>query len=111
MRLVFAILIAANSCLGADKFVGPCYEVRGRLSYWNGTPSTRIWIVGTHRILGIPTEDSELPANVKELLKSFDDQIYANYSVCPLTKERGGEMRMVWVRSARNVVNRPEHNN
>jgi len=109
-RLALAVVLFATSCFGADKFAGPCYEVRGRLSYWNGTPSTRIWIVGTHRMLGIPSEDSELPPKVKDLLKSFDDQIFANYSVCPLTRERRGEMRMVWVKSARDIVNRPEHN-
>ena len=110
MRYLAWWLVLASSCLASDKFVGPRYEVRGRLSYWNGTPSTRIWIVGTHRILGVPSEDSELPPKVKNLLRGFEDQVYANYTVCPLTKERHGEMRMVLVKSARNVVNLPEHN-
>ena len=105
--LVLALLVTIP-CLASDKFVGPCYAVGGRLSYYNGTPSTRIWIVGTHRMLGIPSEEQELPANVRRLLKGFDDQIFADFVVCPLTREHSGEMRMVVVKSATHVVNRPE---
>src|ERR1043165_8202874 len=87
-HLAFLIFILATSCWASDKFVGPCYKVRGRLSYYNGAPSTRIWVVGTHRILGVPSEDSELPPNVKSLLNSFDDQIFADFTVCPLTRDQ-----------------------
>ena len=107
-RFVLLVLVVGTYCWASDKFVGPCYHVRGRLSYYNGTPSTRIWIVGTHRVLGIPSEDQELPPNVKSLLKSFDDQIFADFTVCPLMKERAGTMGMVFVKSASHVVNRPE---
>lgn len=99
-------LFLGTYCSAADQFVGPCYQVRGRLSYYNGTPSTRIWIVGTHRMLSVPSEDSELPPNVKSLLKGFDDNIFADFTVCPLTKERRGEMRDVFVKSAIHVVDR-----
>jgi hypothetical protein len=106
-KLAILILMAGTYCSAADHFVGPCYELRGRLSYYNGTPSTRIWIIGTHRMLGVPSEDSELPPNVKILLKSFDDNIFAAFTVCPLTKEQKGYMRDVVVKSARQVVDRP----
>jgi len=107
-RLILLALLTAAPSWASDKFAGPCFSVKGRLSYYNGAPATRIWIVGTHRMLGIPSEDSELPAEVKVLLKSFDDQIYGDFVVCPLTKERPRTMRMVVVRSARHVVDRPE---
>ena len=110
-RFVLSILLIGIPCWASANFVGPCYKVRGRLSYYNGAPSTRIWIVGTHRMLGIPSEDSELPASVKALLKGFDDQIFADFVVCPLQKERPGTMRMVFVKSASHVVNRPEPTN
>src|ERR1035438_7832407 len=89
-RLVLLAILAplvAGSCGAENTFVGPCYAVRGRLSYYNGTPSTRIWIVGTHRILGVPSEDSDLPSNVRPLLKGFGDQIFADFVVCPLSKD------------------------
>lgn len=106
----FAILVLLVVTPGwaSDKFVGPSHEVRGRLSYYNGTPSTRIWIVGTHRMLGVPSEDQNLPPNVKGLLRSFDDQIFADFTACPLTKERPETMRMVFVKLASHVVHRPE---
>jgi hypothetical protein len=107
-RLALLTLLLGAHCWASDNFVGPCYQVQGRLSYWNGTPSTRIWIVGTHRVLGVPSEDQELPPNVKPLLRGFEDQVFANFTVCPLTKEHAGEMRMVFVKSARRVVDRPK---
>ena len=30
-----------------------CYWTRGRLSFYNGTPSFRLWKIGTHRLIGI----------------------------------------------------------
>jgi hypothetical protein len=64
--------------------------------------------VGTHRVLGVPSEDQELPLNVKPLLKGFENQIFADFTVCPLTKERAGEMRLVFVKSASHITNRPK---
>jgi hypothetical protein len=57
-------------------------------------------------MLAIPSEESELPENVKPLLNNFDDQIFADFVVCPLTKNRLGEMRAVSVKSASHVVKR-----
>ncbi len=61
-------------------------------------------------MLGIPSEDSELPLNVKALLKGFNDQIFSDFIVCPLQEERPGTMRMVFVQSATHVIDRPEPN-
>jgi hypothetical protein len=109
MRRIALLMLVLGTCgWASDKFVGPCYQVRGRLSFYNGTPSTRIWIIGTHRMLGVRSEDQNLPPNVKKLLKGFDDRIFADFSVCPLTKERPGRMRIVFVQAASHVVNRPE---
>lgn len=105
-RFLLSVLLVSTPLQASDKFVGPCYKVRGRLSYYNGTPSTRIWIIGTHRMLGVLGEDPELPANIKPLLKDFDDKIFADFIVCPLTKERPGHMGIVTVKSARHVIHR-----
>ena len=105
-RLILLAILAIIPCQAFGKFAGPCYKIRGRLSYYNGAPSTRIWIVGTHRILGIPAEDTELPSNIKAFLKDFDDQIFADFVVCPLTPETRDTMRMVLVKSASRVVHR-----
>ena len=39
-----------------------CHTVHGRMDLWNGAPTVRIWVIGTHRLLGV--------AQHKE---SFDD--------------------------------------
>jgi len=113
-RLILLVLVFSTAefgCMASDttecksnpRLVGACFKVRGRLSYWNTTPSTHIWFIGTHHVLGLPSEDTELPANVKEHLSGFGDEITADYEVCPLTKDRKGEMQMVCVQSASNV--------
>lgn len=63
-------------------------------------------MVGTKRMLSVPSEDSELPPNVKALLHDFGDNIFADYVVCPLEPYREGEMLAVKVKSATRVVNR-----
>ncbi|HJT71658.1 MAG TPA: hypothetical protein VJ731_15775 [Terriglobales bacterium] len=52
-------------------------------------------------MLGLHDEDSNLPPNVAKLLKGdFDDEVFGNFLVCPVTKDRPGEMQMVYVKSA-----------
>ena len=106
-RVAVLAALMTTLCAATGKPVGPCFQVHGRLLYWNGAPSTRIWIIGTHRMLGIPSEDQELPANVKALLKGdFDDEVYGNFLVCPLDRFKPGEMQMVFVKSANHLAYR-----
>jgi len=42
-----------KSCKDHPMLSGPCFKVRGRMSFFNGNPSARIWPVGTKRMLGI----------------------------------------------------------
>ena len=73
--------------------------VHGRLAWYNGTPPSRIWIVGTKRVLGVwgsPTELSEL--------MSWDREIFADFVVEPLTPDKQGVMRKVRVISASRIV-------
>src|SRR5689334_8946025 len=106
MRLSLTIMLLSSICWAADKNPGPCYKVRGRLEYYNGAPSTRIWVVGTHRMLGVHSEDNNLPLNVKPLLKNFDDVIFADFVDCPVTRQREGWMQLVEVKSASHVTHK-----
>jgi hypothetical protein len=114
--VVLAIL-SAPIAVGADddkpcrehpRLFGPCFRVRGRMNYYNGTPSVRIWIVGTNRIVGVSESRfvengySNLPDDLSAKL-SFDTDLFADFTVCPFTAPRAGEMRMVCVDSAENV--------
>ena len=108
---------AENSCVSSPKLVGQCFAVHGRLFLANGTPSIRMWRVGTKRILGILGSNgkssdenfNDLPLNVRKLIPSdpFDMNIYGDYTVCPLEREKPGWMQDVCIASATHLVSRP----
>ena len=92
----------------------PCFDLRGRVSLSNGNPNVRIWRVGTGRILGVvgvacdehPCGPSAMPDTLWMQLDEEHD-LYADLTVCPITKEREGWMQLVCIDSFRNVVKRP----
>jgi hypothetical protein len=57
-------------------------------------------------MLGVPSEDSHLPSNIKPIFKDSRDIIFADFNVCPLTPERAGSMRFVVIESATHVIHR-----
>jgi hypothetical protein len=97
-------------------------KTRGtRLSFYNGTPSYRLWKIGTNRLLGIysepsvdrrsvDNEDPELPANVQRAwLSRIGQQVFADFEVCSLEPERPGFMQAACIESAKNIfVQKPE---
>jgi hypothetical protein len=96
-------------CRAHPERIGQCRVVHGRLSVGNGTPMTRIWIVGTRRLLGVTerwdrdgSEIDTLPANVLALLTRdpVGRDVYGNFEVCPFTRDRPGSMQMICVASA-----------
>jgi hypothetical protein len=80
--------------------------VHGRLTYSNGNPSSRIWMVGTKRILGVRESENEVAHMPKALrdLMSWEREIFADFVVEPLTPYKPGVMQMVRVVSASNIV-------
>lgn len=81
--------------------------------YYNGTPTFRIWIVGTKRLLGvfeIEIDNSEvplMPERIAGLAGFMDHEVYADFEVCPISEEKPHAMQMVCVESARRVVTTP----
>jgi len=113
LALVVADVAAAaapprSPCRTHPDLVGRCRIVHGRLSVSNGTPSLRIWIVGTRRILGVSEwrmaewERELLPANVWAAFGDhpLDREIFGNFEVCPFTRDRPGWMQMICVARA-----------
>ena len=113
MLLLFLMYLAAENvpasvqqpeaCRNQRDLVGPCYPVRGRMNLWNGTPSVRIWVVGTKRILGVVDRDCEgegcsLPEDVSSRL-SWNSDLFGVFEVCPITHDEPGVMRLVCVAS------------
>jgi hypothetical protein len=82
----------------------PCYW-RGRIWTAQGTPSIRVWPVGTRRILGIVNPNpgvidyegaDAIPDSVSDVLTE-DVAVYGNYHICPIAPERRGWMRFVFI--------------
>jgi hypothetical protein len=97
-----------------------CYWTHGRLGMGNGTPSYRLWKIGSHRVLGIysgpsvdryglDSEGPELPSNVVWKLwetkdTHFANRIFGDFEVCPLEPEKRGVMQAACIESAKNIV-------
>jgi hypothetical protein len=92
-----------------------CYWTHGRLVNYNGTPTLRLWKIGTKRILAIHSgpgykrgddeenSNPEVPTNVDRAFKTDLTRVYADFEICPLEPERPGEMQRVCIESARNI--------
>lgn len=94
------------TCKNDPDIATACFIVHGRLSIWNGTPSLRMWRIGTNRILGVTTETT--PENVSRLWGSdpFETEIYGDFEVCPFTKDKAGAMQMVCIESASRLLSK-----
>ena len=102
--------IRIKSCKEHPQLSGPCFKLRGRLSFYNGNPSFRIWPVGTTRLLGIsggrfahPDVDN-IPPQVRARLGGLDDELFADFTVCPFENDQPRVMRLICVESAMNIV-------
>jgi hypothetical protein len=93
-----------QTCASDPDLVGACFSVHGKLSYWNGAPATRISVIGTKRVLGVPDEivPESMASQVSDSVQAIGD-----FRVCSMTKQRPGHMQMVCIDSAENVTYRP----
>lgn len=101
----------ARPCREQPALVGRCFNVRGRLSLYNGAPTIRLWRAGTKRVLGVSASYagegySSIPEELEGRL-TWGTELWGEFLVCPFTRRRAGEMQMVCVESARGVVSRP----
>ena len=104
-----------DSCKRRTDIVGKCFNVHGRLSVYNGTPSIRLWPIGTKRLLGVidPTDVSNapgptvLPLDIKSKL-DWNKDVLGDFTVCPLTARQTGRMQTICIESGRNLTVR-EH--
>jgi hypothetical protein len=95
-------------CKWRPDVLDACRVVHGRLYVSNGIP-LRIWVIGTKRVLAVAentvAEDPEflIPAT---LLRSvdFDTNLYGDYEVCPLSRERPEWMQWVCVDGGERLV-------
>ena len=85
--------------------------VHGRLYGANGGGSGfRIWIVGTRRIVWLsPKIDPAIPDTIASAFKPFDEELYGDFDVVPLARDRPGVMREVCFVSGEHLVVRDVH--
>ncbi len=101
-----------RSCREHPSLSGPCFTVRGRMNFYNGSHSVRIWRVGTSRVLGVSEQRfyaegyNTLPPSVLKRL-SWNSDLFADFVVCPFTREAPGIMQFVCVDSATRIAVRP----
>src|SRR5215472_6488568 len=78
-------------CKSNPKVIAMCFDLRGRLSAYNGNPTLRIWPIGTHRLVGVVDNEEKLsvPTNIRPL-NGFSNDIFARYLVCPFTRFKPG---------------------
>jgi len=109
--LVGAIVAASQrpidpkaGCRRNPDIVDKCRTIHARLFISNGTPGMRMWPVGTKRILGVvPSENEIVPEIIKQHV-NFDTRLYGDFEVCPFSREKPGEMQIVCIESAANLV-------
>jgi hypothetical protein len=103
---------AGQTCRTSHNLVGACFSVHGRLFVANGTPSVRIFGIGTRRILGVLDRQSEaegnevIPPSVNALLEPdpFFIDVYGDYEVCPFDRTQLGRMQTVCIESASHLI-------
>lgn len=105
---------ASGQCRTNTELIGQCFRLHGRAFFSNGTPSLRIWPVGTKRILGVnahpeadDAEDPIAPSNLLNALGGFDHFVFRDFDVCPFTPKSQGHMQMVCVEQAENLIIKP----
>jgi hypothetical protein len=88
--------------------VAACYSVHGRLSIGADSVRLYLWPIGTKRMLGVTAgpriDDADDPIWPRTLPITPDDDVYADFEVCPFTPERKGAMQLVCIESASHVV-------
>lgn len=96
-----------------------CTRIHGRLTAGNGTPSTRLWQIGTHHVYGIYsngygfshdnlTLDNEAPELHFNFPKNEPAQggwtVYGSFEVCLLEPLVLGQMQAACIASASHIV-------
>lgn len=90
-----------QTCKNDPDLVSACFTVHGRISMYNGTPTLRIWKIGTDRKLGV--QDFIVPESIATNL-TWEKAGYGDFYVCPFTREKPDEMQIVCVESASKVI-------
>ncbi len=105
MCLATVPLSAERSCRHSRHLVGACSTIRGRAWIAQGGPSLRIWHVGTKHFYGLKSDDPlDAPESLLNALDNGNHDVYADFELCPFTREIAGAMTMVCIQSVQHMV-------
>ena len=101
-------------CSGGSKLVARCFTVRGRMVYANGSYNVRIFprdggtTLAVANVPGSFTDEHpdgifRMPTELFETSAPGVD-IFGDFDVCPLSRERPGAMQFVCVESAKQLI-------
>ncbi len=127
--IAFVVLLSSGPAITARNYrqepcktpanARSCIQIHGRLRAGNGTPSVRLWHIGTHHIFGIysnrygfihdgETGDNEAPelhlTLPKDDPKAGGWTLYGDFEVCPLEPLIQGHMQAACIASASHIV-------
>ena len=110
--LSFSVNAEKLPCEQHPDVIEACFDIDGKLGFYNGSPSVRITLKGD-RVLGVSEGRfyikgyDNLPANILKGL-TFDTALEGNFKVCPFTEDKPKVMRLVCVQSYKHtkLVNR-----
>ena len=95
-------------CKENPAVIGDCFTIHGRMRFGNGTPSLRIWQVGTSHYLGVTAgkvaDDADEPILPKEIILDAYSTVYGDFEVCPFTKKNEGALQYVCVESGSSLI-------
>jgi hypothetical protein len=106
--LLFGSFALAQQPTVTDSKQGfPCFKHHGRLTAYSNGIATKIWLIGTNRVVA-----AELPAKLFEDLARYLDPmppdnfgtIFGDFEICPLEPDTPGAMRHVQVMKAEKLV-------
>jgi len=99
---VFAFTSAAfcsDACVQTNH--GKCFSIHARYAVYTADGKEVLWLVGTHRLLGVVSGPEQLYLLQVDHPSNFF--VFGDFDVCPLTREIPGEMRHVCIKEMKNL--------
>jgi hypothetical protein len=98
---------AEGICAHDSRVVEPCYNVHGRLAFYMNMRAY-LGVPETKRRLGIvfssvPLDSPYIWPSIIDKTLTPDNEIWADYRVCPFTPQKPGVMQMVCIDAVSNM--------
>jgi hypothetical protein len=96
-RLVIFLLLAASTATAFATSPESCRVIHGRTRWQSADGQMFVWHIGTHHYFWI-LDDKSQDLIFKYISSRGDDQLYADFTVCPTVKYREGAAQFAILR-------------